>query len=196
MLLGSATESKPEAMKLAKVFGAPLILTSRTRDGSLRSAAEEAGVSFLLYEAGEGLRFDEHAARTGVSGILRVMGHCGMISGRGIAMPKAAPIQSDASHWLRAPEGGLLRTLKTTGDIVKKGDVLGLISDPFGEVETEIVVEYPGLIIGRTNLLIVNEGDGLFHVARIKTSADPQATIDRLTDQLESDPIFDEDEII
>lgn len=190
------TESKPETMELAKVFGAPLILTSRTRDGSLRYAAEEAGVNFLLYEAGEGLRFDEHAARSGVSGILRVMRHRGMISGRGIAMPKADPLLSNASHWLRAPVGGLLRTLKTTGDSVAKGDVLGLISDPFGEVETEIVVEYPGLLIGRTNLPIVNEGDGLFHVARINKSDDPQATIDKLADQLDSDPIFDEDEII
>lgn len=190
------TEARPQVMKLAKAFGAPLILTSRTRPGSLRQAAEEAGVDFLLYEAGEGLRFDEHAARSGVSGILRVMRHCGMISGKGIAMPKAAPIRSASSRWQRAPVGGLLRALKTTGDEVARGDILGLISDPFGEVETEVVTEQSGLVIGRTNLPIVNEGDGLFHIARIKSSVDSQATIDSLANQLDTDPIFDEEEII
>jgi len=188
--------SKPDTMILAKVFGAPLILTSKLRDGSLRQAAQQKGVDVLLYEAGEGLRFDEFAVRAGVTGILRVMRHLEMISGKGIAKPKSAPIQTSASYWLRAPAGGLLRTFKSTGDEVVSGDVLGAISDPFGETETEVVVDEPGLLIGRTNLPVVNEGDGLFHIARLKRSDDAEATIGSLTTQLDEDPLFDEDEII
>jgi hypothetical protein len=188
--------SKSDTMILAKVFGAPLILTSKLRDGSLRQAAQQKGVDVLLYEAGEGLRFDEFAVRAGVTGILRVMRHLEMISGKGIAKPKSAPIQTSASYWLRAPAGGLLRTFKSTGDEVVSGDVLGAISDPFGETETEVVVDEPGLLIGRTNLPVVNEGDGLFHIAKLKRSDDAEATIDSLTTQLDEDPLFDEDEII
>ncbi|HMB48757.1 MAG TPA: succinylglutamate desuccinylase/aspartoacylase family protein, partial [Afifellaceae bacterium] len=188
--------SKPDTMILAKVFGAPLILTSKLRDGSLRQAAQQKGVDVLLYEAGEGLRFDEFAVRAGVTGILRVMRHLEMISGKGIAKPKSAPIQTSASYWLRAPAGGLLRTFKSTGDEVVSGDVLGAISDPFGETETEVVVDEPGLLIGRTNLPVVNEGDGLFHIAKLKRSDDAEATIGSLTTQLDEDPLFDEDEII
>lgn len=190
------TPSRPETMALAEAFGAPLIVTTKVRDGSLRRAAQKAGVDILLYEAGEGLRFDESAVRTGVTGILRVMHQLGMISAKGITKPKADSIRSTASSWVRAPAGGLLRTVKPIGAQVAGGDVLGLISDPFGENETEVVVENAGLLIGRTNLPVVNEGDALFHVARIRRSEDAEATIDSLAAQLDEDPLFDDDEII
>jgi len=187
---------KRKVAGLAEAFGAPLILASKVREGSLREAAGKLGVDLLLYEAGEGLRFEELAVRSGVSGILRVMHHCGMIAARGISKPKVPPIRSQSSTWLRAPAGGLLRTFRTIGEEVAAGDVLGTISDPFGEVETEMVAETPGLLIGRTNLPIVNEGDGLFHIAKIRRSDDAEATIDSLAAQLDADPLFDEDEII
>lgn len=66
-------------MARAEAFRAPLILVSPLRPGSLRQSAAEVGVDMLLYEAGEGLRFDENAVRTGVAGILRVMHHMKMI---------------------------------------------------------------------------------------------------------------------
>jgi len=187
---------KPETMALAEAFGAPIIMTSKVRDGSLRQAAQAQDVDILLFEAGEGLRFDELAVRTGVMGTLRVMRHLGMVKAKGITKPHVAPMRSSSSFWLRAPAGGLLRTLKTIGAHVEVGDVLGVVSNPFGDVETEIVAEEPGLMVGRTNLPVVNEGDGLFHVARIRSRDDPAATIDLLAGQLEEDPLFDEDEII
>ena len=138
-------------------------------DGELREAqvdrvahGAQHGVRVLLYEAGEGLRFDEVSARTGVMGILRVMRRLGMVKAKGIAKPQAAPMRSSSSFWLRAPAGGLLRTVKTIGAHVDRGDILGLVSNPFGDVETEIVANEPGLLVGRTNLPVVNEGDGLF----------------------------------
>ncbi len=188
--------SKPETMALAKAFGPPLIMTSKIRDGSLRQAAQKKGIDVLLYEAGEGLRFEEFAVRAGVTGVLRVMHELGMISGKGITKLKVAPTRSSSSYWLRAPAGGLLRMFKAPGDPVATGDVLGVISDPFGEVETEIVVQDGDLLIGRTNLPVVNEGDGLFHIAKLQRHDDAGATIDSLAAQLDADPLFDEDEII
>jgi predicted deacylase len=188
--------TKPETMALAEAFGAPLIVTARIREGSLRQAAAGKGVDVLLYEAGEGLRFDELAVRIGVTGILRVMRQLGMIGGKGVTRPRTTSIRSSSTQWLRAPAGGLLRTFKTIGDEVTKGDLLGAISDPFGETEREILVEEEGLLIGRTNLPVVNEGDGLFHIARIRRGDAATATIDSLASQLGEDPMFDEDEII
>jgi len=188
--------AREETMALARAFGAPLTLTSRVRPGSLRHAAQEKDTDVLLYEAGEGLRFDEFAVRVGVAGILRVMRHLGMAPGRGIAKPKTRPLLSTSSYWLRAPAGGLLRTFKTIGEQVGEGDVLGVISDPFGEMETEVLVKGGGLLIGRSNLPVINEGDALFHVAKVRRSDDAEAAIDSLATQLDEDPLFDEDEII
>ncbi|MGR3492059.1 MAG: succinylglutamate desuccinylase/aspartoacylase family protein, partial [Shimia sp.] len=65
--------------EVAEVFGAPIVLTSDLREGSLRAAAHEMGRNVLLYEAGEALRFDEYSVRVGLTGVLRVMHHLGML---------------------------------------------------------------------------------------------------------------------
>lgn len=185
-----------ETLALAKVFAAPLVLTSELREGSLRAAAKEKETKILLLEAGEGLRFDEFAIRVGVTGILRVMHHMGMISRKHVSKAKTEPMISDKSYWQRAPEGGLLRIFRTNGDFVQPGDVLGIVADPFGEQESEVIAKRGGLIIGRTNLPVVNEGDALFHIAKVTSADDAEETIDSLTSQLDSDPLFYEDEII
>jgi hypothetical protein len=187
--------SQEKTLKLAEAFGAPVIILSKLREGSLREAAQKRGVDILLYEAGEGLRFDELSARAGVAGILRVMHAMGMISRRAISRAKTKSLRTTSSAWQRAPAGGLIRVFKGTGETVSEGDLLGVIADPFGEVETELQSEYSGIIIGRTNLPVVNEGDALFHIAST-SDLDPEATIEVLEAQLTADPLFDEDEII
>ncbi len=186
----------PEALRLAHVFGAPVILCAGIRDGSLRAAARNLGVDMLLYEAGEGLRFDEMGVRAGVAGILRVLRDRNMVPAKGIARPKAQPLLCASSKWMRAPAGGLLRTFRSEGDAVMRGDLLGAVSDPFGEVETELVAEKDGIIIGRAVLPVVNEGDAIFHIAAVRADQDAETAVGELSTQLEEDPLFDEDEII
>jgi predicted deacylase len=183
-------------MKMARAFGAPVILTSGLRDGSLRQEAKKVGVDVLLYEAGEGLRFDEFSVRVGVAGILRVLREMDMLPAKGITPPKANSVLCSNSYWVRAPAGGLLRTFKSEGDVVEEDDVLAAISDPFGGEEEELVARASGIIIGRAVMPVVNEGDAIFHIAEVKSNDVAEAALDDLTTQLEADPLFDEDEII
>ncbi len=184
-------------LQLASAFAAPLTLTSPLRDGSLRKAARENGVEILLFEAGEALRFDETAIRIGVSGTLRVLAHLQMIADKGLSGPRVKrQIKSRSSSWVRADAGGLLRAYKTTGDLVDETTVLGVIADPVGQVEKEVFATTAGLIIGRTNLPLVNEGDGIFHIARVDSIDDAESTLDKINAHVEGDPLFDEDEII
>ena len=185
---------KPGTMVHADAFGAPVVIRSKLRDGSLRKEAQRHGVDILLYEAGEGLRFDEQSARVGVAGILRVMHSLGMIPQDGVPLAEAVPVKASVTAWERSPAGGLLRAFKATGEMVEQGELLAMISDPFGEVEEEVRAEESGLIIGRTNLPLVNEGDALFHIAQI--SAEEESRIESLTNQLDGASMFDEDEII
>lgn len=181
---------------LGRAFAAPVMLKSKLREGSLRLAAEEQGVDVLLYEAGEGLRFDEYAARAGVSGILRVMHELKMIGAKGVPRTKVRPLAAERSSWFRSPLGGLLRTYRTIGDLVESGEVLGVVSDPFGDVETEVISDMAGIIIGRTNMPVVNEGDALFHIALTTSAEVAEAVVDEMSAQREAAPLFDEDEII
>ena len=190
------SEGNDKTMAMAKAFGAPVILTSNVREGSLRAAAEAVGVNVLLYEAGEGLRFDEAGVRAGVAGILRVLHAKGMVSSRGISKAKVHPLACTSSHWERAPVGGLFRAFHSSGAHVEEGTMLGVVSDPFGEIEEEIRARSAGIIVGRTNMPIVNEGDALIHIARVPSKVDGGARVEALTEQLEDDPLFGEDEII
>ena len=155
-----------ETREMAQAFGAPVILTSALRDGSLREAAAERQVPILLYEAGEALRFDELSIRGGVHGIIEVMRHLGMLP----APPRRRrrePVMARASSWVRAPESGILRIFVREGDRVIRGQtLLGIVSDPFGERETEIRAPVSGIVIGQLRLPLVNEGDAVFHIAQ------------------------------
>lgn len=182
--------------RLADVFGAPIVMRSALRPGSLRSAARAVNTPVLLYEGGEGLRFDEVSVRAGLAGILRVMHDLGMISGRGVAPAKAPPQHCASSKWLRAPMGGLFRSFRTDGEAVRKDDVLGSVSDPFGEREREIRALFDGIIVGRAVMPVVNEGDAVFHLAAVGSIRRAHAAMGDHSAQLADDPMFDEDEII
>ncbi|MDE2446235.1 MAG: succinylglutamate desuccinylase/aspartoacylase family protein [Alphaproteobacteria bacterium] len=170
---------------LAEAFSPPVILTSKLRDGSLRQCAKAEGIKVLLYEGGEALRFDEAAIDVAVKGTLRMMQAIGMIDDAPKAPGHHAPVQSSSSTWLRAPDGGILHSVRRAGDRVGKGEPVGVISDPLGAVQVPVLAEDDGIIIGRTNLPIVNRGDALFHVARIKMKSGRAIQ-----------PMADEDEII
>lgn len=185
-----------ETLKLAHVFGAPVILTSALREGSLRQEAKKIGVDVLLYEAGEGMRFDEMSVRAGLAGIMRVLKQTGMLPIAGIAGPRASSLLCSDSKWLRAPAGGMLRMFKSEGDVVEEGDVVAAISDPFGESEVEVVTKYGGIIVGRAVMPVVYEGDALLHIAAVKSTDVAEAAVEDLAAQLEEAPLFDEDEII
>jgi uncharacterized protein len=154
---------------MADAFAPPVVLTSKLREGSLRLSAQQAGVKVLLYEGGEALRFDEDAIMAGVSGILRVMQSLGMIAAAPAVAHGTTVFLSSSSTWVRAPEGGILHSARTVGSRVSKSETIGVISDPLGEDMVSVVADDDGIIIGRTNLPIVNRGDALFHIARIKT---------------------------
>ncbi len=182
-----------ELMTLAETFGAPVILVSKLRDGSLRQSALDRGVKVLVYEGGEALRFEERAIEAAVTGILRVLQSLGMIKAGSAKPPLRKPTMSMASHWLRAPQGGIFRSALSIGDWIKRDDVLGVIADPLGDVETDVAAEHSGIIIGQSHLPVVNRGDALFHVARAPHPGAEQAHVEAEEAQA---PLFDEDEII
>ena len=157
----------PQALAMARAFCAPVIINSDLRDGSLRHAADERGIPVLLYEGGEALRFDEHCIRLGVRGIVGAMRGLGMLPRVKRKYAPQQPVQVERTRWVRAESSGILRTTVQLGQRVREGERLGLISDPFGEGETEAPAVFDGIVIGRTNLPLVHEGDALFHVARV-----------------------------
>jgi uncharacterized protein len=188
-----ADVSDPGIRQLANAFGAPVIVHAAERDGSLRQAAREAGVAVLLYEGGEAFRFDEVPIRTGVRGVISVLHALGMLGGAAGNVRANASLISRQTHWIRAPRGGVFRRLRDLGSLVSEREALGVVSDPFGESETAVRSRRAGLVIGLSNLPVVNQGDALFHVARVGDDVDPDIDlVDQLEQELEDDPLRDD----
>jgi len=166
----------PDYLNLAQAFAPPIVLDSPTRAGTLRDAA--GALPLLLYEAGEALRFDDLAIRAGLQGTLRVMRHLGMLPSAKKSEYRSTPYIASESIWMRAPQSGILRTRIPLGGIIEEGDVLGYISDPFGEAEQTVVSGVSGVLIGVTKLPLVHEGEALFHVANTSSTRRAARAVD------------------
>ncbi|HEX4896119.1 MAG TPA: succinylglutamate desuccinylase/aspartoacylase family protein [Solimonas sp.] len=159
--------ANPETLRLAQAFGVPLLLNSTPTAGTLRQYTTEKGIPVLLYESSEALRFDELAIRIGVRGVLNVMAALGMLPANPVTAPRQhEPVVAKSSTWVRAPASGILRAQVALGEEVRKGQVLGVIGDPLGEMETEVSANAHGVLVGRVSLPLVYEGDAVFHIAK------------------------------
>ncbi|MDC7236079.1 MAG: succinylglutamate desuccinylase/aspartoacylase family protein [Spirochaetales bacterium] len=157
----------PETRRLCGVFGAPVMLHSKTRDGSLREAASVLGKKVLLYEGGEANRFDYNAIRYAVEGILRILADQNMIDYTAEQADKSCYV-CRSSFWLRAKKSGIAIMGSDLGDTVQKGQILGVIHDSLGKRLGRIISKSSGIIIGRTMQPLVNQGDAVFHIAEVE----------------------------
>ncbi len=157
-------DEEPLNEAMARAFGVPVILNANLVDGSFRAAASELDIPVILYEAGEALRFEEVAIRAGVKGILGVMSHLGMRR-KSAKHKESKTLIANASQWVRAGQSGILRSLVASGSKVESSEVLAYINDPLGENSETLLSPVSGIVIGKTNLPLVFEGEAVFHIA-------------------------------
>jgi len=155
---------EPTTREAAIRFGAPLVLHSGLRDGSLRAAASDLGIRLLVYETGEALRFDPAGVRLGVDGVLRVISWLGMRDGS--ELPDASPpFISRKSGWVRARRSGFCELTVELGQRVSAGEELAVIIDATGAGRTPIHANRAGIVIGHQSSALVHRGDAVAHIA-------------------------------
>ncbi len=160
----------PATYDMARAFGAPVMIHASIRDGSLRQAAAKGNIPTLVYEAGEALRFDEDAIQHGVDGIYRVMAYLGMYASNTLSHPLDT-LESHDTRWVRASRGGIWHRSANLGDVVKRRQPLGFITDTFGDKPVQVRSPMEGLVIGHGQNPLVNQGDALVHVAAVRGSS-------------------------
>ncbi len=188
-----ASLEQNEAKELAQAFGTSVIIDAALRDGSLRQAVADLGIPMLVYEGGEALSYDNTAIQVGLKGTMSVMRKIGMLKSTAKEKRKNETFVALSSHWVRADNSGLLRSYVTLGKRIKKGEVLGVISDPYGIHEVEVTSKATGLVIGHNRLPLVNGGDACFHIA---TFEKPQAVADKIEEYdeyLDFNSVMDDD---
>lgn len=177
-----------ETKRLAEAFGVPVMVHSDLRDGSLREAAKELNIPTLLFEGGQALRFSEKVTRAGLKGILNVMEAIGMLDESSAPKDQPDSFHAHDSHWLRAPNSGILQLKTRLGDRVRKGQLLGTISDPFGVHRYEINAKHDGIIIGMSMIPLFNKGDAVFHVATFEDAKLVEENLEQYDNQLTIQP--------
>ncbi|MGD8339504.1 MAG: succinylglutamate desuccinylase/aspartoacylase family protein [Gammaproteobacteria bacterium] len=177
-------------LDMAETFGSPVIIDASLREGSLRAHAAELDIPVVVYEAGEAMRFDELSIRAGVRGVGRVMRQLGMLPQRKGRNTEVQPVRSNATSWVRAPSSGIFGSACRLGDRVSRGQIIGRVSDPFGEVQIDVQASFSGLVIGRSTSPLTHEGDALFHIARFDDDKEAQATFDEFQETHSVEPAW------
>lgn len=173
-----------KSLLLAKAFEAPVVLHSELRDGSLRASAMENDIPVLLYEAGEALRFDEKSIQIGVKGIVNVLQELNMLPKKNRKTSVKTPIISKNSSWIRSNGSGILRTMKALGDTVKKEEIIAYIDEPLEDDSLEVRATFDGVIIGKSQIPLIQEGDAIFHIAKLKDLDDVEDKIEYFVESI------------
>ena len=173
-----ANLSDPDSRRMANAFGAPVVIDANVREGTLRAYAGSQGVPTLLYESGEALRLDELSIEAGVNGVMRVLRELEMLPVQTKLAKVVEPTYANDTSWVRAPMSGIINMRCRLGQRVKSQQVLAKISDPFGEIETDVLAPAGGIVIGRSTSPLTHEGDALFNLARFDDTREAKATVD------------------
>ena len=136
----------------------------------MRAAATNAGVPTVTLEAGGPSVLELNEVKHGVKGIETLLNTLGMV--KKISLWGDAEPVYYRSTWVRADSGGILLADVDLGSTVKRGDLLGTITDPMNNATSNLYAPYSGRIIGMARNQIVMPGFAAFHVG-IETEETP-----------------------
>ena len=149
------------SLNLAKKFSPTYIINSSLRDGSYRKEASKSNKPVLVFEGGESSRFHYQYINEAVNGTLRLMKHLKMVD---VEVRENTTALINKSSWIRARSSGMFHCTKTNGVSISKGEVIGEITDPFGEHKEKIIAAQNGFIVAINTHPVVNQGDALIHL--------------------------------
>ena len=159
-------EGEPVLDELATIFGAPFVLYSKNISKSFRNTCYKLGIPILLYEGGKSVYFDTNVTNHGVNGAKRILHHLSMLSTKlKVSKPKKKCVFIQESKWVRAKFSGMFKASVTINEQVKKGDVIGNITGPYGKFNHFVKADNSGYIINVNEAPIVYQGDAVFHIS-------------------------------
>ncbi len=150
------------ARRMANVYGIPRVLEG-TVPGSGYAAAAAAGKPAIIAEAGGQGLVGKADVDAHINGVKNVLGMLGVLPG--------GPDQKDVKLlpnlkmvWHSSNRQGIIRLNVGIGDTVKQGQVVGRLTDLWGDDLEEVVSQASGQVLFIVSCLPVNQGDALFAV--------------------------------
>lgn len=181
-------DMKIEALApFARAFGTALIVSGRGPKGSLRRAACSAGVPTIILEAGEVWKVESTVVEVAVRGIRNCLAYLDMIDATPVEPPYR--LETDATSWIRAENGGFLTFHAAPGDTLNEGDPIATSASLTGEDEETITAPRAGVVLGMTTLPSVAPGDPVCHLAYAKKGE--LRRVERAVDALDDDHLYE-----
>lgn len=159
------------AARLAHLQRPRIIVHSPPADGTLRGAASDLGVSAITVEIGNPQLFQRDAVRSSVRGIRAVLAEAGVLPKRKLQLGPP-PIVCVQSGWEYTDRGGLMQVEVELAAMIRRGDVLASLHDPWGQPVTSYRSPHDGIIIGRSVDPVASTGARIVHIGQLASVHD------------------------
>jgi predicted deacylase len=155
-----------ESLELANIFKPPIVLNSAYIPKTIRDSIIKQGRKMLLFEGGKSNSIQESVIEEGLNGVKRFLNHLGMRAFKMDTIKNNETIFLAESKWMRAPHSGMFQAFVSNGSAVSKGDVIGIVTDPFGKSERKVRATSDGYILCLNESPVVYKGDAIFHLGK------------------------------
>lgn len=161
-----ADMDKPAVRKMAQLQNADIIVHNPPSDGTLRGAADDMGIPAITLEVGNPSTFQKKLIRSGVGGVHNVLCDLGMIDDEIIVAEKTT-VLCQRSYWIFTDTGGLLSIPVELRQMVKKGELIAVLRNIFGNIVKEYFAPEDGIVIGKSVSPVNQSGGRILHLGLI-----------------------------
>ncbi|GAA5221279.1 succinylglutamate desuccinylase/aspartoacylase family protein [Membranihabitans marinus] len=149
--------------KMAELQDAEIIVHNTPSDGTLRGTASERDIPAITIEVGNPNTFQKQMIKSGMQGIYNVLSYLKMLN-----IPIEANLRNtvvcNRSYWIYTDTGGLLTVIPELTEKVKKGDIIAILRDVFGNILREYRAPEDGIVIGKSKSPANKTGGRILHL--------------------------------
>ena len=161
----------PTVARVAKAFASNVIIDGSGPSGSLRKAATDAGAATITVEMGEAHRFQRDLIDRALDGVRSVLAEFGCLPAEAVRWPGwRTVVRGSEKTWLRADTGGMVETHVDSGGLVREGDRICTITNPFKEENAVVHAPFAGVLVGVLENPLVYPGNPLVHLVELTGS--------------------------
>lgn len=162
----------PPSRKMAFLQSPEIIVHNEAKDGTLRDAAMEMGISAITVEVGDPLRFQRRMIRDSLHGMRAILHEYGFLPSGPVDDEDDPPVVCRGSKWIYADDGGLLEVLPDLAEMVRKGDPIARLRNPFGDILATYEAPHDGVVVGKSTNPVCRTGSRIVHLG---SPTDPTA---------------------
>ena len=165
--------TRAESARMAYLQRPQIIVHNPPSDRTLRGAAAELGIPAITLEIGNPGRFHTDYIKRALTGVRSVLAEHKMIRKRPVQLGPP-PVLCDRSSWMYTDRGGLLEVFPRVTEQIEQGQVVGRLSNPFGDLIADYHAAEAGVVVGHSINPVAETGARVLHLGIPAAPKDPR----------------------